>query len=252
MLLYRLARYKSRKAYIVKWVDTGVLLHLQPMGETKSLATLFTQHHGNITGCLRTLKKNPLHIGCTYSLSATARLDTHLPFLTLEPLTNRLIPFLQVQKSRSALLALHIQFLLIKKCFAEKDPHPNFYNLFCTNLITLCTTKDIKYYALFELFLLKEIGIELNLSECAVTGTHHELTHVSPKTGRAVCQKVAAPYLNRLFILPQFLIKNEQKPSKNDIKNSLNLTGFFLEKYFLNTVHTNLPKERSMLIETLS
>lgn len=235
----------------MKWIDTGVLLHLQPIGETKSLATLFTQHHGNIIGCLRTSRKNSLHIGQTYCLSATARLDNHLPFLSLEPIPNSLTPFLYVQKSRSALLALQSKFLLIKKCLAEKDPHPNFYTLFHKGLIDLCSTKDIKYYALFELCLLKEIGIELNLNECAVTGTQNDLAYVSPKTGRAVCKKVAEPYIHRLFVLPHFLIKKEQTPSNEDIRNSLILTGFFLDKHFLNTVHAALPKERAMLIEAL-
>lgn len=236
----------------MRWTDSAMLLHLQPIGETKSLATLFTQHHGKITGCLRVSKKNPLHIGHTYSISATSRLESHLSFLTIEALPNSFSPLIHAQQSRSTLLALQIKLILIRKCLAEKDPHPTFYNWFNKNLTILCSTKDLKHYALFELFLLKEIGIELNLNECAVTGNTEELTHVSPKTGQAVCQKVAAPYINRLFILPQFLIKNEQKPSKNDIKDSLNLTGFFLEKYFLNTIHANLPKERSMLIEALS
>src|SRR5207237_1323992 len=60
--------------------------------------------------------------------------------------------------------------------------------------------------ARFELTLLEELGFGLDLSACAVTGQTSDLTHVSPRTGRAVSREPARPYCARLLPLPQFLI----------------------------------------------
>ena len=63
--------------------------------------------------------------------------------------------------------------------------------------------------ARFELTLLEELGFGLDLESCAATGVTTDLTHVSPKSGRAVSREAAEPYLDRLFVLPAFLVPRE-------------------------------------------
>ena len=62
-------------------------------------------------------------------------------------------------------------------------------------------------YVRWELGLLSALGFGLDLEECAITGANDGLTHVSPKTGRAVRGSEAEPYLNRLLALPDFLMR---------------------------------------------
>jgi DNA repair protein RecO (recombination protein O) len=69
-----------------------------------------------------------------------------------------------------------------------------------------------------------------------LTGETENLTHVSPKSGRAVSFNAAQPYLNQLLELPAFLRKSKTDflnslPSPEDLANSLKLTRFFIEKH---------------------
>src|SRR5271155_1387416 len=57
----------------------------------------------------------------------------------------------------------------------------------------------------WELGLLRELGYGLDLSECALTGSHENLAFVSPRTGRAVCAEAAGLWKERLLKLPAFL-----------------------------------------------
>ena len=47
----------------------------------------------------------------------------------------------------------------------------------------------------FELAMLTELGFGLDLARCAVTGSPDDLSHVSPKSGKAVSRRAAQPYL---------------------------------------------------------
>ena len=50
--------------------------------------------------------------------------------------------------------------------------------------------------------LLRELGYALDLSHCSGCGKTNDLNYLSPKTGRAVCNDCAAPYINKLYRLP--------------------------------------------------
>jgi hypothetical protein len=60
--------------------------------------------------------------------------------------------------------------------------------------------------ARFEMALLEEVGFGLDLSCCAATGVVDELEYVSPRSGRAVSRAAAQPYVDKMFVLPQFLL----------------------------------------------
>ena len=81
-------------------------------------------------------------------------------------------------------------------------------------------------YVGWELGLLGALGFGLDLTRCAATGATAELTHVSPRTGRAVSAGAAAPYADRLLPLPGFLIgRGEASPEA--VLAGLDLTGHF-------------------------
>ena len=86
--------------------------------------------------------------------------------------------------------------------------------------------------------------------KCAVTGTTDDLTHISPRTGRAVCAEEAAPYAPKLLELPGFL-QGSGQIAKGDIAKGLELTGYFLERRVLWPVDKQLPDARERLITAL-
>jgi DNA repair protein RecO (recombination protein O) len=92
--------------------------------------------------------------------------------------------------------------------------------------------------------LLQELGFGLDLTHCAATGTTDDLTHVSPKSGRAVSAGAAQPYKAKLLALPKFLIAADEAP---DIDAGLRLTGYFLETHVFHQRELELPAARQRL-----
>ena len=63
--------------------------------------------------------------------------------------------------------------------------------------------KDIpNAYLNWEIALLRELGYALDLTHCSGCGVCNDLHYVSPRTGRAVCEKCAQPYLDKLYKMP--------------------------------------------------
>ncbi len=96
--------------------------------------------------------------------------------------------------------------------------------------------------------LLSALGFGLDLEECAITGANDGLTHVSPKTGRAVRGSEAEQYVDRLLALPDFLMRPAAALQPGDIAAGLKLTGHFLENRLFAAVHRGVPPERERLV----
>lgn len=110
----------------------------------------------------------------------------------------------------------------------------------------LATPGDL---ARFELTLLADLGYGLDLSSCAVTGARHGLTHVSPRTGRAVTEEAAGRWAGRLLPLPAFLRPgaNGEPSAPEAWRDALRLTGHFLERDAFGHHHRPLPEARRHL-----
>ena len=107
-------------------------------------------------------------------------------------------------------------------------------------------------YVRWELGLLSALGFGLDLDECAVSGANDGLTHVSPRTGRAVRGSEAEQYVDRLFALPAFLIDSRAEIFPGDISAGLRLTGHFIENRLFASVHRGLPAERERLLRRIA
>ncbi|MEE3165353.1 MAG: DNA repair protein RecO, partial [Pseudomonadota bacterium] len=82
---------------------------------------------------------------------------------------------------------------------------------------------------------------------------HDGLAWVSPKSGRAVSINAGKKWESKLLILPKFLTNNDQnKITKKDIINGLNLTEYFLKKRIYSDINKNLPQTRKKLIDFLN
>ena len=136
---------------------------------------------------------------------------------------------------------------LLNKTLPERQIYSNLYDEVFILINNLNNEDYVKHYILFELNLLQELGFGLDFSDCAGGGDKNNLAFVSPKTGRSVSYEKGLPYRDKLLSLPKFLWqKSGESPNIIDLKNALNLTGYFLQK---NVLNASLPDGRNYLLK---
>jgi DNA repair protein RecO (recombination protein O) len=134
----------------------------------------------------------------------------------------------------------------------EREPHPGAFLAF-EALVGSLVHPEIwpAVYVRFEAGLLQDLGFELDLSKCAVTGEVDDLVYVSPRTGRAVSRAAGEPYASRLLPLPRFLLSAQGGLEAGDVGQGLDLTGHFLEQFVFAPLNRPLPPARVWLIDRL-
>jgi DNA repair protein RecO (recombination protein O) len=144
-------------------------------------------------------------------------------------------------------LASHLHLL------AEREPHVELYDHLVALLNMLGADGQGALFVRFEMDLLQDLGFGLDLSSCAATGETDNLTHVSPRTGRAVGKIAATPYADRLLRLPEFLNGGDMSaaPSEEDIADGARLTGYFLEQHVYAPRDLKLPQARAAFFKAI-
>ncbi|MBN1281992.1 MAG: DNA repair protein RecO [Alphaproteobacteria bacterium] len=188
----------------MKLESTGILIELRPLGEHDSVARIFTRDHGVMCGMLKgaqVSKKNKSLVGQVGNVSWNARVDSQLGVFHWEPEKN-LGAFLMMNPK--LLSVMNSVFSLIATLLPERENYETLY-LQTENLLNgLINQKEdaTDIYLYWEIGLLQELGYALDLTRCSGCGTKDNLNYLSPRTGRAVCDNCAKPYLDKLFNLP--------------------------------------------------
>ena len=240
----------------MEWTDQAIVLGVRKHGETSVIAELMTRDHGRALGLVqggRSRRMRPL-LQPGNSLLATwrARLDEHLGQFRIEGDNLRAARLLDIPHAIFALqvLATHTRLL------PERDSHAGLYDALLVVLDNLEQAEAAgKLLVRFELALLDELGFGLDLSRCAVTGAAGRLSHVSPKTGGAVGPETAAPYADRLLVLPPFMLAGSDGSgtvAARDIEHGLHLTGHFLQRHIYGPRAIAIPPERASLAKALA
>ena len=232
----------------MEWTGEALLIGVRRHGETSVIAEAMVAGRGRHLGLVRGGRTRRLAAvlqpGNTIQLTWRARLEDQLGMFIVELLQARAAALIE-DRTRlylSQLVCDHLRLL------PERDPHDRLLGM-AIRLID--GAPDGAALARFELAVLEDLGFGLDLTSCAVTGTTANLTHVSPKTGRAVSREAAAPYLDRLLPLPSFLT-TRGNASPHDIGDALRLTGHFLEHQVWGPRQLEHSPTRDMLIEALS
>ena len=235
----------------MEWQDQGILLSVRRHGEGAAIIDVFTEMHGRHSGLVRGGGSRKaaalLQPGNQLSLSWRARLEDQLGSFSVELNQARSAMLLS---TRMKLYGFNALSAMLIKYLPEREPNQALYCA-CLDLLEHIQNTEIwqHRYGFFELQMLDSIGYGLDLSKCAVTGQTHDLTHVSPKTGRAVSRETALGWENKLLILPAFLL---QTPAVNvspaDVRSALRLSGHFFEK-FVPANPPELPKARARFAE---
>lgn len=232
----------------MEWTGEALLIGVRRHGETSVIAEAMVAGRGRYAGLIRGGRSPKLAAtlqpGNTIQLTWRARLEDHLGTFAVELLQARAAGLIADRKRLylSQLVCEHLHLL------PERDPHDRLLGM---ALALIDHDPDATALARFELALLDDLGFGLDLETCAATGVTEDLTHVSPKTGRAVSRAAAEPYKDRLLPLPSFL-HARGNAAPDDLRNAFRLTGHFLHMHVWSARQIDPPPTREPLIELLT
>ena len=232
--------------------DEGYIINLCRHGEKSLILTILTKEHGKMVGYVKNcLNKKSLGVyqqGNQIRVEAYARVEENMWNFHIELIQANAANFITDPKKLAVLSSF---------CALCKDTMPesqNVENLYlCVERFFNFINEDnwLTHYCYFEFYLMSFLGISLDLEKCAVTGSYDNLKYVSPKSGKAVCEEIGFPYRQQLYKYPQFILDKNYHPQQEEMKNLLEMTGFFLHKNFFRTHYLKFPTNRATLLESL-
>ncbi|HEY1836303.1 MAG: DNA repair protein RecO [Rhizomicrobium sp.] len=238
----------------MEWSDDGIVLSVRAHGETSAILDVLTRAHGRHAGLVRggaSRKVKPLlQPGNTLHVGWRARLSEHLGSFSIELARARAG---ELMEHRTALAGLNAFSSVASAALPEREAHEPVFEA-AEILLDAMTDDGLAHwgplYVRWEAGLLDALGFGLDLAQCAATGAIDDLAFVSPRSGRAVSKGAAAPYKERLFALPAFLLGSQNAdPSRDDIAAGLKLTGYFLRERVLIPHGRDMPAARLRLDE---
>jgi DNA repair protein RecO (recombination protein O) len=239
---------------MAEWTDRAIALGLRRFGETGAILDVFARERGRARGLIyggaSRAKRAVLQPGNTLAVTWRARAEDSLGhFAVAEPEAERTAMHLSDAETLSALSAIAE---LLMAATHEGEGKPALFDA-AETLLDALALPDV-WPALFvrwELGLLSVMGYGLDLSTCAISGANDGLTHVSPRSGRAVRGSEAEDYLSRLLVLPQFLIDPRTPATPVDIAAGFRLTGYFLSERLFADLNKPVPDARYLMIDRL-
>ena len=213
----------------MKLESDGILIGLRAFNERDAIARVFTRDFGVLVGMMRganVAKKNRPLVGQVGVVTWNARLDSQLGTFHWESEKNLSAP---IMMNSDVLLDMNAAFEILSVLLPEREEYKVLYD-HTLDLLVALGGGNVQAYLSWEIKLLRELGYALDLSKCSGCGGTNALHYLSPRTGRAVCDKCAAPYIDKLFKLPL----------------GINVTVRFLENICLQQGVT-IPSVRRML-----
>lgn len=239
----------------MEWQDEAIIIGVRRHGEASVILEAMTRQRGRHLGLVRggrSVRNQPvLQPGNIVQLTWSSRLEEQLGHYRVEPVTSHAARLMASPLALygMALAASHLRLL------SEREPHPGLYEA-TKVLIVHLDEPDIAPALMvrFELAILGELGFGLDLTSCAVTGLREGLSHVSPRSGRAVSAEAAEPYAGRLLALPAFLSQGQgvAQPTPAMLRDGFALTGHFLRRDIWSARNLPEPPERERLIALLN
>ncbi|MHB2165989.1 DNA repair protein RecO [Alsobacter sp. R-9] len=239
----------------MEWQDEGIVLGVRRHGEANVLLEVMTREHGRHLGLVRggrSARLQPvLQPGNGVALRWRARLEEHLGQYSVEGTTLRAAGLMLRPASLYGLSAL----AAVVRLLPEREANPGLYEALG---IVVDALDDPQIAAplmvRFEIAVLAELGVGLDLAACALTGSAEGLAFVSPKSGRAVSASAAQPWAGRLLRLPAFLTEGQGRgmPQAVDLAAGFALTGHFLSRHVLEPRGIPMPDVRTAFIAAVT
>ena len=237
----------------MEWQAEGTVLTRRPHGENAVIIDVLTAEHGRhaglVPGGASQKRAAMLQPGARLALRWRARRDDQLGTLTAEPLRLRA----GLMADPLALAGLNAVCALLVFALPERDPHPRLAMATERLLDLIESAADWPAdYLEWEMLLLDELGLGLDLTACAVTGAREGLAYVSPRSGRAVSRAGAGEWADRLLPLPAIMGGAGDNRGRGLIEG-LAITGHFLHARLAEEmVGRPLPEARARLLRRLA
>lgn len=239
----------------MNWSDDGIILGGRRFGEGGLILDVLTRTKGRRSGLVyggnSRRRRAQYEAGNSVSLSWTGRLEDQLGrFEVAEASKERASHVLDDAKALAAVSAITA---ILRMSLDEGDVAGSVMFEATEVLLDQIEAREIwpALYVRWELGLLSALGFGLDLEECAISGANDGLTHVSPRTGRAVRGSEAEDYVTRLLRLPSFLVSSSAPVGGEDVADGLKLTGYFLESRVFHAMNRAMPPERERLVRRL-
>ncbi len=217
------------------WSDAGVVISCKKYGEKYKIVNIFTQAHGNVAGMISHQKTHPLVVFSCVDVSWSSNREGALGFWSVQKEKQNWIFSMNNQASviaSQSICLLLDKILPLGVCYQILF---EFVEYFASNMYEFSSLEVLNLYAYFELLLLTSVGYGIDTKKCSICGKKEDLHYISPKTGRGA-SRLCIPYdcFDKLFKIPEVwqLWQNNDfsRINKEEIKNSLNITGHFIEK----------------------
>lgn len=239
------------------WSDQGIVLQARLHGESGAIVSMLTENHGRhagyVHGAASAKKRAAVEPGSLVTVEWRARASENLGHFALES-EQTISP--DIFQDSLKLSALQSACALCDAGLPEREGHPGLFHGFVTLMDVLASEHWGAAYVMWEIQLLRELGFRLELDKCAAGGDPQTLTHVSPKSGRAVSAEQAEPYQDKLLPLPEFLkpeaMKGEDIGEQQDVLTGLKMTGHFLEHWAFAHHTRGVPEARTFFQQRFS
>lgn len=235
----------------MRWTDRAVITSIKPFGEKGKIVTCLTENYGLHKGLLkRSSFMQAAQPGTITHVTWTGRLREHLGAWTFEPFHH---PMALLLDAPLPLAALSAACGLIEVTIPERENVSGAFEILetCVRQMTHSHEKECwkTAYIQYERLLLALMGFQLKLDVCAVTGLSHDLTYISPKSGKAVSSDVGKPYHDKLMPLSPALTGKSY--ILKEFYQALQILGYFLDTFILQPHGTKLPPSRDRFLSAV-
>lgn len=236
----------------MEWQGDGLILNTRRHGETSVIVDVLTRDRGRHTGLVRGGRSRTmrpvLQPGNLVHVVWRARLEDHLGAFTVDPHRMVVAGIIDDVHRLAALTTV----TTLASLLPEREPHPRVYD---ASLLLIEQLQDDAVWPAvlvkWEMGLLEELGFGLDLGKCAASGETTGLTHVSPRTGRAVCAREAEPWKDKLLALPAFVAGPSGAPTSAEVVQGMKLTGHFLARHIFEPRGISVPEQRQRIVRWL-
>ncbi len=236
----------------MQWKDSAIIIKKYDHSDHLSIVSCFTIKYGLRKGIVKlgNKKQQQACIGNVVEIIWKGRLEEHLGRFDIQA-QEFVYPF--IYNDHKKLVSLQSILELLSVCLVEKEPQQELYE-HLENFIYKLKFGESNWLlsmVFLEMHILAKLGFGFDCSKCAVTGSAENLAYLSPKTGRAVSERIGKPYAEKLFVLPKIFIDADYSPTSEEVTQAFKITKYFFEKNLFKLKGINLPDIRNILQQIL-
>ncbi len=212
--------------------DEGLIIGQKKYGEDALIINIFSKSNGPIMGLTKISKKNNKALLLdNVTFNWKSRISDGLGYLNFEIINN----YYSINEPYILnLIKVSISEVCLK-LIPLKDSNSHIY-INIIQILELFKKKKLnnleyaKYFIIWELDFIANLGYEVDFTKCSVSGVKDNLVYLSPKSGNVVSREVGEPWKEKLLNIPAFIINKESNFKKEDIINGLLVTEFFFNR----------------------